>query len=115
MTPSEFKLMFTEFSTQLDARVQIALDQALEELGYRWDAVPTRKERAQGLLAAHILFGDTRGSSTPGGPVTGDKVGDLSRNYGSSGAVYNSNFGNTYYGQEFVRLMKGTVLSMTVT
>jgi Protein of unknown function (DUF4054) len=113
ITPTTFKNLYPEFAAESDPRVQTFLDVAWEELGSRWDAYPLRKDRAQGLLAAHALLGANRGSGSPGGPVTSDSVGDLSRSYGSS-AVYTSNLGNTFYGQEFERLKKMTIPAAAV-
>jgi len=77
---------------------------------------------AHALLTAHFLTMSNRGSAGGGGagsgPITGEKVGDLSRNYGSSssgsGSVSTSSLEQTSYGSQFLFARKSCIVTPMV-
>ncbi len=79
---------------------------------------------AVGYVAAHLLTKAAppgSGSSTiPGGEVTQEKVGDLSRSYSSTAAGGSSTtdgggaYNSTRYGREFLQMMKGLIITPMV-
>lgn len=116
MIVAEFQARFPQFAATIASTIQLWLDDALLELGTIWDCFPARKKLAQGLIAAH--YGATiysvAGSTGPSGPVTSQKVGDLSENYAQNSTPNKNDFSNTNYGQAFLRLQKQTVISFRV-
>lgn len=89
---------FPEFSDVDEARITALNDTA--KLYMNEDCFGDAAQYALALMIAHILkLGEQAGS----GPVTSEKVGDLSRGYAKPSI---SNWALTSYGQEFEMLAK---------
>jgi hypothetical protein len=116
LSVAQFIIDYPEFQAIPVPSLQSKLDYASEELGDVWTAYPLRRDRAQGLLAAHGLKLASLSASNVSGPTTSEKVGDLQRSYAQSAFADPalSSFGLTVYGQEFVRLRRMTVVAMDV-
>lgn len=114
ITPTEFKTGFPEFSTELDARIQIFIDEA--EIVLNEEYWGTKYDLGAYYYTAHLLAmangataaGGSGGGS--GGPVSGKSVDGVSVSYatgstgggGSSGSVWLT---STSYGQRYLELM----------
>lgn len=114
-TPATFKARYPEFTPVSDALVQLVLNDAIDAVGDTW--FERDRARAQMLLAAHMLTVEGEpGRSTTGqgagatGPVKRRKVGDVETEFagtgGSAGDGSASGYAATFYGQEFLSLMR---------
>lgn len=116
-TPTTFKARFPEFTAVSDALVQLVLNDAIDQVGDTW--LERDRARAQMLLAAHILTmegepGRTENGSSGATAGTGiikrDKVGDVETEFatpsssGSGSAL--SAYGLTFYGQQYLELLR---------
>lgn len=126
ITPSiiaEFREYYPEFSDTekySDAFVKRCLEDADEETGGRWGRYDGRnnlKQRGMFAFSAHMLVMRSTATmvSSAGGvanvvsPVSSKTVTDESTSYAVSSPDYatsvrNGSLGNTFYGQEFLRL-----------
>lgn len=97
LTPTAFRLRYSEFSDYSDPTIQAAIDDAVAEMNEtRWGALYTRGAYA---MTAHILT--TSGASAqPMAGVISRSVGDVSVTY----AKGLDDIGSTRYGCEYVRL-----------
>ena len=98
---SEFKKMFPEFAGESNPRLQLFVDFAI--LNVNRTVWAEKADRAESLLTAHFLTLANRDGV--GGPVTSERVGDLSRNYGTIKSD-NEDLAQTAYGQMFLTMMK---------
>lgn len=102
-------------TTYVDAKLDEARLQVKESVwGDRWDL-------GVSYLAAHLILlqKSAQGSSISGsrtvvsGPVTSERVGDLSRSYGTGGSSSSTSASQSYdstsYGREFKRLLGSIV------
>jgi hypothetical protein len=112
MTPALIKEMFTEFAGKSDAYIQIYIDQAVLSVNA---AIWTGKtEVGIAYLTGHLMALMIPGSTGPSGPVTSEKVGDLSRNYASVTIANSNEYHQTIYGTEFLRLRRSLPISPMV-
>lgn len=109
MTPVEFKLRYPQFTAELDARVQLYLDEATIYISQEvWGEV---WPKAQGLITAHQLTVDNAitasGSAGSFNTVTSESAGDVSYSVGEglTKEVMNNPFKATQYGQEYLYLL----------
>ena len=117
-TPATFKLRYPEFQAVSDALIQLVLDDAIGDVGDTW--VEKDRARAQMLLTAHILTMEgepgrseagAAGAAAGTGQVKRDKVGDVETEFAtpsSSGAGGStlSSYGQTFYGQQYLELLR---------
>ena len=119
-TPAAFKARFPDFNPVADARIQIYLDDAVQDVGLSWR--DDDRARGQMLLAAHLLTlqgeptrsttGNGTGSLLQQGSVQTKKVGDVEKQYnqglanGSSSGAKSAYYAQTPYGQEFWILLR---------
>jgi len=103
---SQFKKMFPEFADIPNPRLTLFSEFAAENINR--SVFAERADRAESLLMAHFLTLANRDGA--GGPVTQERVGDLSTSYGQMGDK-NQLLSTTSYGQMFLTIMKS--LSIT--
>ena len=112
MTPTLIKTYFPEFASLDDAFIQLYIDSASLSVNVnRWG---NKSEWGIAYLTAHLLTLLNRGGNGQSGPVTQEKVGDLSRTYAPTSAISNSDYASTSYGQEFLRLRKSIFSTIMV-
>lgn len=110
MTPAEFKLRYTQFSTELDARIQLYLNEA--SLLISEEVYGEVYPKVQGLITAHQLTVDnaitTSGSTGTFNTVTSEKAGDVSYSVDSSlvKEVMDNPFKATQFGQEYLYYLR---------
>lgn len=109
LSVAEFLARYPEYSTVNPLTIQAWLDDAQAELGDAWDFNVLLKRKAQGYLAAHFGFYFGKGGTSPSGPVTSQKVGDVQESYGASTLANEYALMNTQYGQEFIRLRRSVI------
>lgn len=115
VTASTIKALFPEFAGETDARIDLFIGFAGNSINAAvWG---TLTDQATSYLTAHLLSRANSGGAG-GGPVTMEKVGDLSRSYGQmSGetADYLGELGLTAYGVEFGRLRRQIPVTPMIT
>lgn len=105
--------MFPEFAAETDSRVDRFIDVAgLSVAEGPWGNMA---DTAKIYLTAHLLAMANRGQSGASGPVTGEKVGDLSRNYADMTSVFKNELAATPYGVEYLRLRRQVLVTPMVT
>lgn len=104
MTLAEFRTLYPEFDSTVDAQVQAFLDLFL--VIYQGD-YGDLADHMQGLFAAHRLTIKGRGKAGATGALTGKSVGDASWSYGSGGSdmAMSTELGSTNYGLELAELL----------
>lgn len=121
VTASDVREHFPEFSTATDTLIELWLAQAERRVNTtQWGE---KADDATLWLTAHLLKIDCqiRGGGTPvAGPISSERVGDLSRTYSVPGGRLKDSFlASTVYGQQYLEMRKemiGTrVLDGTVT
>ncbi len=111
---SYLKSLFPEFSSENDSRVELFIGIAASQIGS--DAWGTLTDPATAYLAAHSLAMANRLGSGAAGPVTAEKVGDLSRNYGDLSSKLDSvELSSTPYGLEYLRMRRQVLVTPMVT
>jgi hypothetical protein len=123
MTPVEFKTRFPEFTSELDARIQLFIDDSVPAFDVcrwgEWYSIGVANYVAHNLAIANsIALGDASSGFAGGSAIansqswTTKKVGDVSVTRGeASGAgdgksQKDSPFFKTIYGQEYLRLLR---------
>lgn len=106
---SDFKKMFPEFAEVPNARLQMFFDFAAENVNRNIFA--EKSDRAEALLAAHFLTLADRGGAA--GPITSEKVGDLSRSYGTIKSEQEE-LAATAYGSMFITMLKSLPITPRV-
>jgi len=101
-----FNLVAEEFATNANADAMLTLAaKRLNPIVFQGDL-----ELAVAYLAAHMLALSTRaaGGAAGVGPVTGERAGEVSRNYGMSnfGDKNTMLYGSTIYGIEFLNIVR---------
>lgn len=73
-------------------------------------------DKAEALVAAHIIALGLRGSSSPQGPVTSESAGGLSRSYGTVGTASGSAgfWQSTTFGQRYWAIASSRITSPIV-
>ena len=99
--PKTLKDVFPEFASVANKRVQFFIDMA--ERRVNRNIFGDKADDAVCLMSAHLLSMGSRGGKS--GAITGEKVGDLSRNYSSGVDKDSSSLKSTSYGQLFEDLM----------
>lgn len=110
-TASDLKTRFPEFDSVADATVNLFISDAA--LSINTSVFGNKSDLANIYLAAHLLsLSDVSGGGGgAAGQITEEKVGDLTRKYGSgSVSVNNDGINSTKYGQAYLRLRKESVL-----
>jgi hypothetical protein len=98
-----------EFAAELPARVLRFLTYAQADVNALvWKS---KNDRAVATLAAHMITIANRGASGAGGPLIGEKLGDMEYHYAAPAkrTSHASDYATTAYGVEFLRL-RATVL-----
>lgn len=93
-----------ELSTQSPERIELFIEYA--RLFLCEDKFGEKAKFAVILLTAHLLTLANRGGQ--GGAVSSESVGDLSRSF-ATGDMSDGEYGQTSYGQMFLRLRKSLV------
>ena len=105
ITPAEFKVRFPEFASELDARIQAIIDEAVEFLDCYTSSTAYRT--LQLFYVAHVLAIEKEqaaGDSAASLAATSKSVGSVSVGFaGPMGSTSNqkSYFNSTSYGQYF--------------
>jgi len=105
-TATNLKAVFPEFADQPDAAVEFAIEQASRNVDDSW----LEKDRTLALLflsAHYLMVGIQRSQSATGQIVTGERMGEMSVNYGSipgPGPNAMSDLDATLYGIRFKEL-----------
>lgn len=106
VTAATIRALFPEFAAETDARVDLFIGFAGNSINA--DVWGTLTDQATSYLTAHMLARANAGGAG-GGPVTTEKVGELSRSYGQLGGQYAEALGElalTSYGVEYARLRR---------
>lgn len=96
--PTAFKLVYTEFAAESDDRLNAVSDQA--RFYVNEGVFGTRAGYALALYTAHLLTLMRRGAS---GPLTMEKVGDLTNQYAQP-TITAKDLNVTAYGAQFSKL-----------
>ena len=105
------KALFKHLAPELEETTNAVLDAVSEQAALQINADLWNDLATYGLvmLTAHMLtIAKRRGQS---GPITGERVGDISRSYGTAG---NGDLESTSYGREFLRVRKTLLISPMV-
>lgn len=104
-TVADVRRIAPEFATVADEAVAAFLDDAALELSATaWGAL---YDRAQALVAAHLVALANPSMAGSIGPVASESVGGVSRSYAVT-AVAAGRWGTSRFGLEFYRLMRLT-------
>lgn len=104
-TVADVRRIAPEFATVADVDVEAFLeDAALELHASAWGAL---YDRAQALVAAHLVALANPSLAASVGPVASESVGGVSRSYAVT-AVAAGRWGTTRFGLEYLRLMRLT-------
>jgi hypothetical protein len=98
----------SETSTRIDLFIGIAREYLCEE---KWG---TKAKTAIILYTAHLLTLANRGASGAVGGVTSEKVGELSRNYGSALGAEKDELAQTPYGMMLMQMRRGILITPIV-
>lgn len=105
MTPTQFKARYPEFSTTLDATIQLVIDDAAP-----WFDVPRWGDfYDQGVAAwvAHTLTVNKKPTTGASGAVSGKSVGDVSVNYAAPQLrAADAFYASTAYGVRYMQLRR---------
>ncbi len=112
MTPALIKSYFPEFATLADDFIQLYIDQA--SLSVNASVWLAKSEIGIAYLTGHLLTMVTKFVGGVSGPVSSEKVGDLSRNYAQLALPSANEYSMTSYGIEFYRLRKSLPISPMV-
>lgn len=113
-TPADLKSRWPEFTAISDPVIQVALDDADEEINA--DAWGTRAVKAECALAAHLLkqrgvLNTGASGGLPTDNIASAKVGDVSVTYNTAAVMMavqagaDPSLATTKYGLEYIRLM----------
>jgi hypothetical protein len=107
-------IRYPEFATTDATRIDtLAADAALEMSVSKWGS---KYDRGLAALVAHMIKVADQAASGAAGPVTSEKIGDLSRSYGQVGGTTGDELlMTTAYGQEYLRLRRQLVAGPRVT
>lgn len=111
-TLADFRIVFPEFASTSDARVQYYMDLAVAQVGKI--AFGDCYAQAVYLITAHNLtmMDPSRATS---GSKSSEKAGDLAVSYDtSSGKGMDAMFNQTQYGKQFLQLRNSKVISPLV-
>lgn len=108
-TKAQLAARFPEFASETEARVQAMLTMARDFVDET--AMGAKATTALMLYTAHLLASTTAGLAGKAGPVTAERVGDLSRSFGSPSADSND-LKTTTYGQLFLKLARNEALPL---
>lgn len=111
----QFKVRYPEFSSVSNALISLVMDEASARIGDTW--VDGDGNRARMLLTAHILTMEgepgrtaTGQGSAGTGLVKRDKVGDVETEFAvpssSTGSSSTSAYASTFYGQQYLDLVR---------
>lgn len=107
------KELFPEFESEPDSRISILISIASKSVSEGvWGDLT---DPATGYLTAHLLAMSKRGASGGSGPVTMEKVGELSRGYGQLSVDGNAELASTVYGAEYLRLRRMILVTPMIT
>ena len=116
ITATEFLTFFDEFKKvpipKIDAFIGVASIRVNAQV---WGAVA---KYGTALLTAHMLtMTGPGGLGSGGGAVTGESVGDLSRNFATVGEAGSGDaqLNTTRYGQDFIALRNETIVTPMAT
>ena len=114
ITATDVTNVAPEFTSQAQARIDSFIDIArgfiCEE---KWGE---KAKNAIIFYTAHLLSLASRGASGASGPVTAERVGELSRSYGqiSGGSDSEMELSQTPYGLIFISMRKGLLITPLV-
>lgn len=100
--PKTLKTMFPEFESETNKRIQFFIDMAERKINR--PIFGDKADDAVCLMSAHLLTLGSRGGN--GGAITGEKVGDLSRNYSAGNSDKKGPHGSTSYGEMYDDLLR---------
>lgn len=102
----------TELATETETRINLFIGFAREYIcEEKWG---TKAKTAITLYAAHLLTLANRGATGAVGAVTSEKVGELSRNFGSAVGGENDELAQTPYGMMIMQLRRGILFTPIV-
>ena len=115
VTAAGLKVRFPEYAAVADATLDIWIGQATRRFN---DTLFTDDDLADDALyffSAHLYTVSIGGSAASTGAITSKKVGDLSVNYATGvSSSYSYGMDSTYYGQQFLLIMKSLMFSPMV-
>lgn len=104
------KIIAPELASESDARIELFID--LAKLSVNESVWGDKYELGVAVMTAHLMTMANSGGAGVG-PVTSEKVGDLSRSYAAGDA--NDTLMSTAYGKWFVQLRKELVITPLCT
>lgn len=112
VTAAEVTDVATELATETSTRIELFIGIAREYLcEEKWG---TKAKTAIILYTAHLLTLANRGATGAAGAVTSEKVGELSRNYGSAVGAENDELAQTPYGMMLMQMRRGILFTPIV-
>lgn len=112
VTASDVTNVASEFSSENPTRIEAFIEQA--RLFVCETAWGDRAKTAIIYYTAHLLKLEKIEASGAAGPVTAERVGDLSRSYGQSAGGEASELAQTGYGRIILQLRKGLLITPMV-
>ena len=108
ITPSSVKTLFSEFSSVDDSLVQSYIDIAINYVNLSfWGS--SRFDFIHSLMTAHLMkLNGADSSSTASGPVSSERLGDISVSYAVN-SVNQSDFSSTKYGAQIIQLRRSII------
>lgn len=101
-----------EFSTETQSRIESFIEYArLFVCEERWGS---RAKLAIIYYTAHLLKMSKLGEAGATGPVTAERVGELSRSYGQSSSSENGDLDSTSYGKMIVGMRRQILITPIV-
>lgn len=112
VTPEDIQAYAPEFASTSDERLQLFID-------YAWNFVAESKwarktKMAVVLMTCHLLTRSNQAASGVAGPITAERVGELSRSYANNVNSLNPELSGTSYGQDFLALRKTLLITPIV-
>lgn len=102
----------TELASETPTRIELFIEIAREYLcEEKWG---TKAKTAIILYTAHLMSLANRGATGAAGAVTSEKVGELSRNYGSAVGGEDDELAQTSYGMMLMQLRRGILFTPIV-
>jgi hypothetical protein len=98
----------SETSTRIDLFIEISREYLCED---KWG---TKAKTAIILYTAHLITLANRGATGAVGAVTSEKVGELSRNFGSAVGGQTDELAQTPYGMMLMQLRRGILFTPIV-
>lgn len=112
VTPTDVTNVATEFATEDPARIELFIDIARQYVCET--AWGDKAKTAIILYTAHLLTLAKYAANGAAGPITSEKVGELSRNYGSSADSEAGELAQTPWGKIILSLRKTIIITPMV-